>query len=80
MSKAGVKKPARVAGLGCLLAVPSPAVAQTFLGSVLDDENEEPVVTALVRLITAAGEEQVIEAPAPGVYRLKAARLGYEIM
>jgi hypothetical protein len=61
------------------------------MGSVLDDENEELVVTALVRLINAAGEEQAIaaadstgafriEAPAPGVYRLEAARLGYEIM
>lgn len=65
------------------------ADAQTMRGRVLDDENERPVPTALVRLVDAAGEDRGVtaadssggyrlELPEPGVYRLVAERLGYE--
>ena len=63
--------------------------AQTLQGRVLDDSDETPVATALVRLVDEAGELSGvgaadstgffrIVAPAPGVYRLRAERIGYE--
>lgn len=63
--------------------------AQVFRGRVLDDSDNTPVPTALVRLIDQDGDQRAvsiadsaglyrIEAPGPGVYRLEAARIGYE--
>lgn len=71
------------------LAFGAPAAAQTFAGRVLDSFDESPVATALVRLVDAEGEQQAVAiadsagtyqvvAPGPGVYRLEAARIGYE--
>jgi carboxypeptidase family protein len=62
--------------------------AQLFEGRVLSDPDEVPVATALVRLLDADGEPIAISiadsvggfriaAPAPGVYRLDAERLGF---
>jgi len=69
----------------------SPLSGQTFQGRVLDESNNAPVVTALVRLIDTDGVQRAITAadsvgffrvvaPEPGIYRLEAARLGYEGM
>ena len=85
----------RTAAASCLFATlglgTTPAAAQVFQGRVLDDDNDSPVVTALVRLVDADGVEHAItaadssgayrvEAPGPGVFRLEAARLGYDRM
>jgi hypothetical protein len=62
--------------------------AQTFQGRVVDERDDRPVATALVRLVDQEGEDQGVSiadstgfyrivAPGPGVYRLEAARLGY---
>jgi carboxypeptidase family protein len=78
--------------LSIAVAFPAGSVsAQVFQGRILDEDNDAPVVTALVRLVDESGVQHavtaadssgsyVIEAPAPGVYRLEAARLGYENM
>jgi Carboxypeptidase regulatory-like domain len=69
--------------------VPAPLRAQTFQGRVVDDRDERPVPMALVRLVDADGEQRAVSiadstgfyrlrAPKPGVYRLEAARLGFE--
>lgn len=63
--------------------------AQVFRGRVLDDRDDRPIATALVRLIGEDGQQRAVtiadsagtytlQAPEPGVYRLEAARLGYE--
>jgi len=70
-------------------AIPASAVAQTFQGRVLQAEDDLPIPTALVRLLDEAGEQLAIsiadssgfyrvQAPEPGVYRLEAARIGFE--
>lgn len=61
---------------------PQSIAAQSIQGRVLDDQNELPVGTALVRLMKEDGEQLAmtvagssgfyrIEAEAPGVYRLR---------
>lgn len=66
-----------------------PLAAQTIQGRVLDDQDDRPIVTALVRLVDAQGEQKGVSAadssgffrivaPGPGVYRLQAERLGYD--
>lgn len=66
-----------------------PLAAQTIQGRVLDDQNESPIATALVRLVDESGKQRAVsiadsvgfyrlEAPEPGVYRLEAARLGFD--
>lgn len=70
-------------------ATPLAASAQTFQGRVLEQGTDQPVPTALVRLVDEEGERLAIsiadssglyrvEAPEPGVYRLEAERLGFE--
>ena len=67
----------------------SPAAAQTFEGRVVDERDERPVPAALVRVVDRDGEQRGVAiadsagfyrvvAPGPGVYRLEAARLGFE--
>ena len=74
---------------GLALVVPPALAAQTFSGRVLDDSNDLPVATALIRLLDPEGEERAITAadsagryrlaaPGVGVYRVVAERLGYE--
>jgi len=66
-----------------------PGHAQTINGRVLDDQNDRPVAAALVLLVDEDGDQRGvsvadstgfyrIEAPEPGVYRLRAERLGYD--
>lgn len=86
-------RPARCILLLAIIAIagvtPTTTDAQSMRGRVLDDENDRPVPTALVRLVDATGEERGVtaadstggyrmELPEPGVYRLVAERLGYE--
>jgi hypothetical protein len=63
--------------------------AQVFRGRVLDQLDDHPIPTALVRLIGEDGQQRALaiadsagvytlRAPEPGIYRLEAARLGYE--
>jgi hypothetical protein len=63
--------------------------AQTLQGRVLDDADDAPIPTALVRLVDEEGDEQAITAadssgayrlvaPGPGVYRVAAERIGYD--
>lgn len=77
------------AATSALAALASPGAAQTMRGRVLDDQDDRPVATALVRLVDASGDERAItvadssgayriSAPEPGVYRLVAERLGYD--
>lgn len=72
-----------------VLAVPALAAAQTLQGRVLDELDESPIPTALVRLVDESGSQSAITAadssgffritaPEPGVYRVVAERLGYE--
>ena len=72
-----------------MLGLCSPGRAQTFEGRVIDERDERPVATALVRLVEAGGEPRAVAiadssgfyrllATEPGVYRLEAARLGFE--
>lgn len=72
-----------------VLALQAPGLAaQTFQGRVLDQEDDAPVATALVRLLDPDGRDVAValsddggryrlEAPAPGTYRLQAERIGY---
>lgn len=71
------------AGVAC------PVAAQTFQGRVVDDRDEQPVPTALIRLLDENGDQRGLsiadsagmyrlEAPGPGQYRIEAARLGFE--
>lgn len=73
-----------------MVAWPLPVMAQTIQGRVLDEGSDEPVGTALVRLVDAGGEERALtaadglgayrlEAPGPGVYRIEAERIGYQV-
>jgi len=66
-----------------------PLHAQTLQGRVVDDRDERPVPTALVRLVDEEGDQRAVsiadsagfyrlDAPEPGVYRVEAARLGFE--
>ena len=73
----------------CLFPLaPRSLEAQTFQGRVLEDAGEAPVATALVSLLDEEGDQvgvsiadstgaYRVEAPAPGVYRLRAERIGY---
>jgi hypothetical protein len=72
-----------------VLLLPEPAAAQGFRGRVVEEGSDRPVSAALVRLMDAGngqvafaltdeGGGYVLEAPAPGEYRLVAERLGYE--
>lgn len=76
---------------GFVVCSPPGLVGQVVQGRVLDEEDDRPVVTALVSLIDANGEQRAvaaadssgrysISAPGPGVYRLQARRIGYEGM
>jgi len=73
-----------------VLALARPATAQTIQGRVLDEEDDRPVSTALVRLVDEAGEERALTAadamgayrlvaPEPGIYRIEAERIGYDL-
>lgn len=75
--------------LGTLATLVQPATAQTIQGRVLDDRDDGPVATALVRLVDESGEERALTAadtagayrldvPEPGVYRIVAERIGYD--
>lgn len=70
-------------------AVPCELSAQTFRGRVVEDGGDLPISTALVHLLDEEGEHVAIaiadsggfyriQAPEPGVYRLEAARIGFE--
>ena len=73
----------------CLLLVaPGALAAQTFQGRVLEDGAETPVATALVSLVDEEGDQVGVsiadsagayrlEAPEPGIYRLRAERIGF---
>lgn len=74
-----------------LLAIASPGSvdAQTILGRVLDQMNEEPVGGVIVALVSASGEERlrtltdsagqfVIAPPSAGEYLLVTERFGYQ--
>lgn len=74
-----------------VISVPTAAESQAVEGRVLDEEDDRPVPTALVRLIDENGGEVAltaadsagryrVEADEPGVYRLTAERIGYEAM
>lgn len=71
-----------------LLLSAVPITGQTFQGRVVEDGSEQPISTALIRLVDSAGGQHALtisdsagvyrlEAPEPGVYRIEAARLGY---
>jgi hypothetical protein len=71
-----------------LSAVSTPGHAQTFQGRVRGQGTQEPVETALVKLLDEDGDERAItiadsagfyrlEAEDPGVFRLVAERIGY---
>lgn len=71
-----------------LLAAATPARAQTILGRVLDDVNEQPVGGAIVSLIARDGEQRarvladsagrfVLTPPEAGEFVLVAQRFGY---
>lgn len=71
--------------------LPGSLLAQTVEGRVLDEEDERPVPTALVRLVDEGGQARAVtaadstgryrvQAPGPGIYRLQAERIGYEGM
>jgi len=84
----------RVVRAASLLAIAAASLAstvqaQTFRGRVLDEADDQPVPTALVRLVAEDGEQLAVaiadssgayrlRAPRPGTYRLEAARIGYE--
>ena len=66
-----------------------PVVGQALEGRVVDEEDDRPVATALVRLVDEVGAQKAITAadssghyrivaPEPGVYRLEAERIGYD--
>lgn len=78
-----------LASAALAMGTPAAAHAQIFRGRVLDDGDDRPVPTAMVRLIDEDGEQRavsiadsagvyLVEAPEPGVYRLEAARIGYD--
>lgn len=78
-----------IALAAALLGGPRSAAAQTFQGRVLEDGTDAPVPTALVSLLDADGDQVAVsiaddvggyrvQAPEPGVYRLRAERIGFE--
>ncbi|MGD8279370.1 MAG: carboxypeptidase-like regulatory domain-containing protein, partial [Gemmatimonadota bacterium] len=80
--------PQALFGFLLVLTMPGAVAGQTFQGRVLGSSGEGPVPTALVRLVDEGGEQRAISiadsagfyrlrAPAPGVYRLEAERVGY---
>ena len=73
-----------------VLALARPATAQTIQGRVLDEEDDRPVSTTLVRLVDEEGVERALTAadamgayhlaaPEPGIYRIEAERIGYDL-
>ena len=89
-------RPSRVLGAVAALVVttsvaavtPTPALAQTILGRVLDEVTERPVGGVVVRLVARSGQERtrtlsdsagrfVVEPPEPGEYLLVTERFGY---
>ena len=71
------------------LSVPAHLAGQTFQGRALDEMTNAPVATTSVRLISEDGNLRggsiadasgfySIDAPGPGIYRLKTRMLGYE--
>ncbi len=89
---AGAGDALALAGAVLLAALlPSGGAAQTVEGRVVDETDERPVATALVRLVDEDGEQRAVTAadstgryrivaPEPGVYRLEAERIGYEML
>ncbi|NNL29408.1 MAG: carboxypeptidase regulatory-like domain-containing protein, partial [Gemmatimonadetes bacterium] len=87
-----MQRPLAVVAMALAMVSASEALlAQTVQGRVLDDEDDRPVGTAVVRLLDGDGEQRAIaaadslgryslEVPEPGVYRLRAERLGYHAM
>lgn len=78
------------AALAVLALLAPDLAAQTFQGRVLDQEDEAPVGTALVRLLDPDGRDVAValadeagryrlRAPEPGAYRLHAERIGYAV-
>lgn len=78
-----------VAGLLVLLVVPPAVHAQHIRGRLLDLDSNEPVVAGLLTLvdtdgsavITAVTDNEgywILQAPAPGVYFVRAKRIGYQ--
>lgn len=76
------------AALLWLVLTASPVYAQTFQGRVVEAGTDAPVVTALVSLIDSEGDQvgvsiadsagfYRVSAGEPGVYRLRAERIGY---
>lgn len=72
-----------------LAGFPQPGAAQTVQGQLIDAGTGAPVEGALVLLLNGAGEEAggsltnqsgrfILPAPGPGVYTLRAERIGYE--
>jgi hypothetical protein len=70
---------------------PSSGAGQTIQGRVIDAADGRGVATAIVRLVDESGEQRAvsaadssggyrIEAPGPGVFRLRAERIGYVAM
>jgi Carboxypeptidase regulatory-like domain len=87
--KAPFARPALLAHAVIGLVSSGPLAAQTIEGRVLDDRDDRPVATALVRLVDEAGASSGvtiadslglyrIEVPMPGVYRLEAERIGFD--
>jgi len=81
--------PAAVLVAGLLAATPHLGGAQTVLGQLFDSDTGSPIEGALVRLLdqnddevtgylTNAAGRFVLRAPAPGSYRARAERIGYE--
>lgn len=67
----------------------APLGAQTIQGRVIDENDERPVASAVVRLVDEQGVQLAATAadsvgryrigvPGPGVYRLRAERIGYD--
>jgi len=76
-------------GIAAVVIAPKVIIAQTIEGRVLDDQDDRPIPTALVRLVDEAGAPLSIAAadslgfyritvPTPGVFRLEAERIGYD--
>jgi hypothetical protein len=72
-----------------LAALARPGAAQTVQGQLIDASTGAPIAGVLVRLLTEAGDEAggyltneagrfTLQAPDPGVYTLRAERIGYE--
>lgn len=75
--------------LSLMASLARPADAQTFEGRVLEDGTDAAVTTALVTLLDGDGDQigvsiadergvYRVQAPEPGIYRLRAERIGFE--